>query len=866
MKFFRKLQEMARRRRREAERAAEMQFHLEELEARHRAAGLSPVDAHYAALREFGNVAGLRQRARESVGWPALEASWRDLRLAVRRLGQRPGFTAVALTTLALGIGANTAIYSIVRGVVQRPLPYAEPERIMWVRETTPHNGGQPFSVSVPNFTDWRERSRSFEQLVAVAEKNMNLTGGGDPAQVVARRVSRGYLDLLGLRPQLGRDFRPEEDAPGANTVVLLSERFWRARFGGDAAVVGQTLQLDGRAHEIAGVAPDEAADGVFADLLVPLGADLAREERDNHEIGVLGRLRRGVSREAAEAELKGIAEQLGREHPASNAGWGADVQELRALLVPPKTRVALFVLQGAVGLLLMAAAVNLASMLLARAVEREKELAVCLALGTSGRRLMLQLLTESLTLAVLGGALGVLFAHWLVSAWHASWMAAAVPRADEVRVDGGVLAAATGLALLVGIVGGLAPALRARRVDVREALNATGRGASGKQQRVLRALIVAQVALSFCLLGAAGIFLRSWRELTRVDLGFAPQQVLTFKVAPAGDAVAFYDRLLPRLAGLPGVQAVGLSSGTPMDPFNTKMNVAPLGVSLIAAGKSVQAEWRVVRDDYFGALRVPLLRGRAFAPTDGERAPKVTVVNRSLARMLWGDENAVGRQIDIGGDGGEPATVIGVVGDVRSQHPGRAPEPAFYLSAHAWVWGHMTVTLRSTAEPALLWPLLRAEVAALDRNLPLFETISMERRVEESLGQSRMLALLVAGFGLTALLLAALGVGGVTAFAVGMRRREIGVRLALGAEPGQVLRLVQGENARLAALGVAVGGLLLLAGGRLMAGQLFGVSAFDPWAVSLSMVTVAATVWLAGWIPARRASRMDPLIALRSE
>jgi predicted permease len=866
MNWLRKIKTLFARGRMEREMAEELRLHLEMEAERRRKAGRADPEARAEAARAFGNIASIQERAREQTGWPRLENLGRDFRQAARRLWQSPGFTLIAIITLALGIGANTAIYSIVRGVVQRPLRASEPDRLMAVMETNPHNGGRPFSVSVRNFADWRERARSFEVLAAVAHHGASLAGMGEPLQVSARHVSRGYLAMLGTPPLLGRDFRDEEDQPGANRVALLNETFWRANFGADPGMVGRTLMIGGVPHEIVGVARTGPEIGGPAELIIPLGADLAKGERDNHEVEVVGRLRAGVTPAQAEAEMAAIAAQLGREHPVSNAGWGVRMQPLHDALVPASVRKALYVLLGAVALLLLNASANLASMQLARAVARDRETAVCAALGGTRGRLVTRQLAEGALLAAVGGVLGVGLALWLMDLWKGSWLAAGVPRADEVALDGAVLAAAAGAALLSCLVGGLAPAWRAHRVDVRTALQAAGRSSTGARRRGLQWFVAAQVALSFTLLCASGLLLNSWGKLLRADLGFSPENTLTFRVAPTARAQEFFTGLVERLRALPGVQAVGVASGIPLSGMNTSVNVAAVGPSRLPAGKSLQAEWRLVRDDQLGALRQPLRRGRAFTPADGEGAPKVVMVNEALARALWGDEDPIGRQLDVGADGGTPATVVGLVGDLRNVSPAKAPEPAFYLSGYLWLWAHMTVAVRADGEPERLLPQIRAEVRALDPAVPVHQVRTLEQQVDENLGEARMLATLVGAFGLLALLMAGLGVAGVTAFSVASRTREIGIRVALGASGGQVLGMVLRENARLFAWGTGAGLALFAATAQPLAGQLYETGRWEAWAVLPAVAALALVGLAAGWIPARKVTRVDPVTALRAE
>jgi putative ABC transport system permease protein len=866
MRWLRKLRSLIRRDKLEAEMGDEMRHHVELQTTLNIRAGMDPEDARYAALRQFGNVAGIQEQAREQRFRAPGETLARDAVYAVRQWRKKPAATVIMLMTLALGIGANTAIYSLVQGVVLRPLPIKDQARVVQIEETNLARNVDFFSVSLLNFVDWRERSQSFETMVGVAMRGVTLTGLGVPEQLAVSYVSEGYFSMLG-RPLLqGRDFRGAEDRPGANQVVILSEAFWRGRFGARPDAIGQTLTLRGKPHTIVGVAPRDPGLSGRGELFVPLGADLKREERDNHEIDVYGRLRPGISREQAEIELNAVAAQLAQEHPVTNEGWGVRLTPLADAIVAAPVRLALFTLLGAVGLLLLNTSANLSSLQLARAVSRDRELTIRAALGGSKGRIARQLLTENLLLSLLGGAAGIGLAHWLVAGWRASSFASALPRADEVGIDGGVMAFTLVISVLVGTLTGLAPVWRANRLDLRHALNQGGRAASGGRHRALRGLVLAQIALSFVLLAAAGVLLRSFQKLTQVDLGFVPQGVLTLKLAPGDGAKRFFTQLTERVGALPGVQSVGVGSGVPLESFNTSVDIQPAGAAEWPAGKALQSEWRIVRENYFEALGVPLRRGRLFTAADAAPAPKTILLNETAARLLWGDHDPVGRFLHIGGTEGTPSRVIGVVGDVRSRHPGRPPAPAIYLSGYRDVWGNMTLVVKTTLEPASLLPQIRREVNAINPQLPLYAVKTMDAAVAESLGEARLLATLLAAFAALALVLAILGVAGVTSFLVAERTREIGIRIALGAQRTQVLGLIVRENLRVLVTGLGAGLLVFAASARFIATQLYELAPWD----SLSLVAAGGMLLLAGLaaalLPARRAAKVDPTVALRAE
>lgn len=866
MKILRRLRSLFRKDTLESDMAEEMRLHLEMQAERNRASGMTATEANYAAQREFGNVASLQEQARAQRFGAMAEQLGRDLVFATRQWRKMPALTLVMLATLALGIGANTAIYSLVQAVVLRPLPIEDQARVVQIGGTNLTRNVDFFSVSALNFVDWRERSRSFQTLVAVAVRGATLTGSGDPEQLAVSYVSEGYFALLGMPLLHGRDFRAEEDRPGANQVVVLSENFWRGRFGGDARVIGQSLTLQGKPHTIIGVASRDPGLAGRTELFVPLGVDFNHEERDNHQLDVYGRLAPGVSREQAATELGAIAAQLAREHPISNEGWGVRLVPLADAIVAPTVRAALFTLLGAVALLLLNTCANLSSLQLARAVSRDRELTIRAALGGSKGRIARQLLAENLLLSLLGGAAGVGLAHWLVAAWRASSFAAALPRADEVGIDGGVIAFTFGVSVVVGTLTGLLPVWRANRLNLRAALNEGTRTSTGGRHRALRGLVLAQIALSFVLLAAAGVLLRSFQKLTQVELGFAPAGVLTLKLAPGEDGKRFFTQLTERVGGLPGVQSVGVGSGVPLEAFNTSTDVQPAGSTTWPAGKALQVEWRIAREAYFETLGVPLRRGRMFTAGDDERSPKVVLVNETAARTLWGTENPIGRLLHIGGTDGTPSVVVGVVGDLRSRHPGRTPAPAIYFSGYRMLWSNMTLVVKTTMDPASLLPQIRRVVQAIDPELPLYAIKTMDDALAESLGEAQLLAFLLGAFALLALVLAALGVAGVTGFLVSERTREIGIRLALGAPNTQVLGLVIRENLRVLAAGIAAGVMGYAALTNFLATQLYELAPWDVWSLGAAATALLLVGLTAAFLPARRAAKVDPVVALRAE
>jgi predicted permease len=865
MNLWTKLLSLFRRNRLETEMAEELRAHLDLQIERNVAAGMSVEQARREARRAFGGQVQIEERCRDERAGVWIEHLARDVRQAVRQLRRRPGFTVVAVITLALGIGANTAMFSIVQAVMLKPLPLGDPERLVQIWETNPERNVPFFSVSVPNFLDWRERAQSFETLAAVTVRSGNVRGRGEPEALGVHYVSAEFPTLLGLPILHGRGFLAEEDQPGRNRVVILNELYWRIRYGSDPAAVGQSLVVDGHPHTIVGVLAKGLSMSGPMELLVPLGADLAREERDNREMDVYGRLRAGVTVAQAEAELQRVAAQIWQDNPGFDAGWTVRLLPLSRAVVNDQTRRMLWLLLGAVGLLLLIACANLSNLLLARAAVRLREMAVRAALGGPRRRLISQLLTESVVLAALGGVAGVLVGYSAIIAFRASSAAQIVPRGAEVTLDLRVLAFTAVVAMTAGVLAGLAPALRGARVDLRSAFSTGSRQVAEGRNRLRQLLVVAQLGLSFVLLAGAGLLLQSFYRLTQVDLGFNPTGLLTLRLAPRDDKSAFYDRLMERVAALPGVTSVGLTNGVPLIPFNTSLNVFPVGPARIPNTESVQADWRVIRGDYFETLGVPVLRGRTFDAADNNDAPKRLIVNETLARQIWGDEDPIGRQL-IAGRGDDAGTVIGVVADARTRNAAVAPAPAFYFSGYRWLWGHMTLVVRTSGDPHALVPAIRQEVKALNPELPISFVRTMEEHLADSLGQPRLLAGLVAGFSLLALILAAVGVYGVMAFAVAQRTQEIGIRLALGAQVGQVLRMILRDGGRLAAWGLAFGLIGAVVVAQSFESMLFETEAVDPTTLLAAGGLLMLVAVIASLVPARRATKVDPIVALRAE
>lgn len=785
-----------------------------------------------------------------------------DLRHAFRSLAKSPGFAAVAIAIVALGIGAATTMFSTVNALVLRPVALPEPERIVAVYETNLARNVPWFSNSYRNYIDWRDRSQSWESLGATGANAMTLTGAGEPEFVNVRTMTANLLPTLGLVPALGRGFLPEEDRPGQNRVVILSHGFWQRRFGGRSDAVGQALMLDGAPHTIVGVLAAGAFFPGDLEIGMPMGANLATERRNQHLIEVYGRLKPGVTVEQADAEMKAIAAQIWAEHPEMERGWSTRLNPLMRDLFAPELRTALFVLLGAVGLLLLIACANLSNLLVVRAAARTHELAIRSALGASRLQVVRQIVAESLVVTLAGGLLGILVSLWTIDLARTL----PLPRASEISLDLRVLTLALGATFLAGILSGLGPALHASRAKPQDALKAHA-PRSGHRSRFRSTMIVVQIALSLALLIGAALLGRSFLRLLRVDPGFNPQNVLTVSLRSSDSerAVAFYERLTERVRTLPGVTQAGLVNSLPFTPGNTSLNVYPDGESLVPKGESIQASWRLVDGGYFGAMQIPLLRGRGFDGMRPDEARRSVVISASLAHALWGDADPVGRQLDPGG-GGRLSKVVGVVGDVRSQSLGTAPAPTFYWSMHRFIYGPMRLVVRSSSDLAPLVSAIRATVKEIDPAVPLFEIRPLAELHGADLAHERIILGLLAGFAAIALFLATLGTYGVVAFSVQQRTNEFGIRIAIGAQPGDILRLVVGQGLRLVALGVALGLAAAFVLTRLFASVLYDTPSSDLPSYLVAAAVLAGATLLAAFLPARHATRVDPLTALRAE
>ena len=805
-----------------------------------------------------------------------------NVRFALRSLRKSPALTLSVVLTLALCIGAVTAIFSVVYAVLFRPLPFADPEAILLVRTTWKE---QENSFSAGNWWDVKRQATSFSHFVPGHGESFNLSGSDSPENVDGARVGAEFFSLLGVVPALGRAFRPEDDAPGsAGQVVILSDGLWRRRFGADRSVVGREIRLDGRSHTVIGVMPPQLEYTLWdEELWVPTGFTPERlAMHDEHYLVVLARLAPGVTREQGAQELDGLARWLRENHPRENQERGIVMTPLVEEIVGDY-RPRLFVLLGAVGFVLLIACANVANLLLARGAARARETAIRAAVGAGRRHLLGQGLTESLVLALAGGALGLLVAYWGVAA-IAALGPEDVPRLDQTRVDGPVLGFALGLTLLTGLAFGLGPALRTAARNPHEALKEGGRsgGRAGSRDRLRSLLVVAEIALALVLVTGAGLLVRSAVALNRVDPGFDPRGVIAGRVSlPAaayespGQVTAAFARIAERVAAVPGVEASALVSAAPLEGGNTN-GLVPEGRPLDLAS-AINSAMRLVTPDYFSTMRIRLVRGRRFTEQDRAGSPLVMVINETLAREAFPGQDPIGKRIaccEIAPDGGPGwKEVVGVVADVRAQGLAEEPSPEFYLPMlqaprAAWTWTDRTLTVaaRSSGDAVSLLGPLRRAIAEVDPTLPLYNLGTMQGRVVESLAESRFSTMLLGAFSLIALALAAIGVYGIISYGVAQRTQEIGIRVALGAQRGDVLALVVRHGAALAAVGLAVGITGALALSRYLGSLLFQVSPTDPPTFAAGAVVLGGVAVLAALLPARRAAMTDPMTALRNE
>ncbi len=799
---------------------------------------------------------------------------WQDLRYGARMLFKKPGFTLIAVLTLALGIGANTAIFSVVNAVLLRALPYPQPERLLVLSEKM--SNGQRLGIAYPNFLDWRERAQSFTEMAGFRGAVFNLTGVDRPVRLQGRQVSWNFFQMLGVQPQLGRMFVADDDKQGATRTTLLSHALWREKFGGDPAITGKAISLDGNSYTVIGVLPPSFEFFRKDDLFVPLGVSLSPSDagRGNHSgLNALARLKDGVSQPQASVEMDTLAAQLERAYSDTNSGQGALTYSLLDRYTSELRRM-LWVLLGAVGFVLLIACVNVANLLLVRAAERQKEIAIRLALGAGRWRIVRQLLSESVLLSLLSGLTGLLLGVWMM-AGLLKLAPEGVPRLSQAKLDTTVLLFTLGVSLLTGLLFGLLPAWQAARHDLHTTLKEGGRSIAGSgRERVRKALLVAEVGLSLVLLIGAGLMLRTVYRLTHVDPGFATENLLTMQLNLPRTAYdeprlqGFYNECLTRLEALPGVRAAALTLSLPIDGSNWNSVFIAADKPVPPRAQLPSSAFTPVSANYFKAMGIRLLKGRVFTEADTTGKPTVAVINETLAARLWPGEDPLGKRLKQGWpeDKSPWREVIGVVADVKLNGIDQVTPLQTYLPLLQESSRFLGLVVRTTGNPLNSATTVEQTIHTIDKDLPVFGVYSMDQLLGNAIAQQRLTLVLLTGFAMLALLLAGVGIYGVISYSVSQRTHEIGIRIALGAQRWDVLRLVLNQGLLLTLLGVGLGLAGSLALTRLMTRLLFGVQPTDPPTFIALSVLLTVVALLACYIPARRAAKVDPLVALRYE
>ncbi len=795
-----------------------------------------------------------------------------DLRYAFRQLVKNPGFAAVAILTLALGIGACAAIFSVVNGVLLRPLDYPHPDRIALIRETDIPQFPE-FSVSPPNYLDWVKQTKSWQHLAAYTGTQINLTGEGEPKRLIGVKATAHYFDVYGIQPVLGRVFTQEEDAAGKNHVAVLGYSFWQRVFGGERNIIGRSIQYNGEPYTVIGVAPPHFGEASKVDTWVPMAFkpdETSADARGGHFLTVIGRLRPDVTLAQARAELEVLAAQLARQYPDSNKGWGVTMSPMLDYMVRD-VRTVLYTLLGAVGCVLLIACANIANLLLARATARHREISIRTALGASRLRLVRQLLTESIVLALAGGVLGMVFAHWGLDLLLAL-APSSLPRTLDIHLDSTVLIFSLLLSLITGVAFGIAPALLAAHIDVHEGLKQGARGSTDARGRLRGALVIAEVAFALVLLGGAGLLARSFMRLTNVDPGFVPAHATVMRLAlpekkyeKPEQQTAFADSLLARLRALPDVQAVGLTHSLPLIS-DWVLGFKIEGRPEVAPADMPNTNYYSVTPDYFRAMGIRLIRGRVFDPHDDVRSPRVAVINETLARQYFPNEDPIGKRILVTNGPDAWRQIVGIVADIKQYGVDKPATSQTYEPFAQAPFSSLNVILRTTGSTAAISGNLRPVVYAVDKDQPVGTIQSLEDILGDTIAKQRFAMLLLMVFSAVALVIAAVGIYGVMAYSVVQRMGEFGIRMALGAQRSDVLRLVLVSAGRLVGLGLLIGLGATIAAGRVMSSLLFQTNEYDPLTVGLTIVVLAAVALAACLFPARRATRVNPIEALRTE
>jgi predicted permease len=803
-----------------------------------------------------------------------------DLRYGMRTLLKAPGFATVAILTLALGIGATSAIFSFVDGALLRPLPYSDPERIVQVWEKRPDGGNN--GVSALNFLDWQSQSTAFETMVATSGGSVTLTGQGDPVMLRAGRVSSGYFDVFGIRPLLGRTFARDEDTPGKEHLVVLSHRLWTSQFGGDPGIVGRSITLDAEPYTVIGVMPSGSAyDRAFNQMWRPLAFRSAERTRNFHWLSIIARLKPDVPLETARKEMDAIGARIAVDFPDSNKGWGVSLVRFMDVVIGQQLQRSLYVLLSAVGMLLLIGCANLANLVLARGTSREREVAVRAALGAGRGRLVRQFLTENVLLAAIGGGVGIALGYGLMRSLKLLLPPFFLPAAVRVDMDARVLGFTFALAILTGVVFGLAPALHATKPDLAAAMKEGGRGSAGDsgRRRLRSALVVIEVALAFILLPSGGLLVRSFFRMMNVELGFNATNVLTMRLPMAGDRfetpaqlTAYVRDVVRRIDSVPGVIGAAATDSLPLEGFGNGMPFQIAGSQSIDRANRQGCGFKMVHADYFRVLGIQVIKGRGLTTHDVQGAAPVAVINQSMARRFFADQDPIGRRLliqeivpgkpQLGPE--IPWEIVGVIADERTSTLDGTTRPGVYVPIEQSPTTFLSIVVRSAVEPASLSRAIARAIREIDPNQAVTDIRTLEQIKRESAASTRLRTTLIAVFAGLALLLSAIGIYGVISYTVAQRTHELGVRAALGASRGALLRMVVVNGMTLAVSGLAIGIAGALAVTKLLGSLLFAVSARDPLTLITAAFVLAAVAFLACYVPARRAATLDPLVALR--
>ncbi len=860
---------------------SELRFHIEQQIAENMASGMNAAEARRRALAQFGGLESRKEEAREARGTHFVEALLQDIRFAFRMLRKSPGFTAVAVLTLALGIGANTAIFSVVDAVLLQSLPYPNSNQLVMAFNVPPQHPDAMTGFSYPNFAELRKQNRVFSEMAGNQFHDLTLTGVGEPSELDTAVVTPETFSLLSAKPLAGRIFLPEDGKQGAVPVVILNENLWRSRFSSNPNLLGQSIILDKRPFIVVGIMPAGfryPRGAANEDIWIPLVQDPVfgpwMQRLGGHWLRVVGRLKAGVSLAQAQADMDTLSARLAKEFPAENSGWTIRIVPLQQAIVGD-VKSGLLILLGAVGLVLLIACVNIANLLLSRATSRAREIAVRIALGAGRPRVVRQLLTESALLGLLGGLAGVLLAVWAV--WSLRpLLPSEVTQINPVHVGGSVLAFALLLSLAAALAFGLAPALLATPSNLQVNIK-DGGGRTGQRggRRLRNVLATAEISLAMVLLVAGGLLIRSFALLTSVSPGFDPKNVVKanislpqFQYKTPQQWTAFSNELIARVQAQPGLQDSAMAVPTPLVDGFINLAFDIVGNPPLPPGESITADYASVSPNYFRVMRIPLLRGRLFSEHDSPSAPPVALISETLAQRYFPNQDPIGRHLNFGFPpyGSVSREIVGIVGDVRDVSLGQKPGPMMYSAfAQAPFWGG-DVVVRSSLSVSSVAAAVRQATHAIDKDLPVTDIASLPEALGESVSQERFRTYLLGSFSTIALVLAAIGIFGVISYSASQRTHEIGIRIALGAQRRDVLLLILGQGAKLALFGLGVGVVAALLLTHVMTSLLFGVSATDPVTFTATAVVLFGVALLACYIPARRAMRVDPMVALRYE